>query len=112
MGEALRPVRAGGLAPADPGGERLEASWLRSQEYGVSREEVAPAFTGTLDDGSLFFQCGREVLSDLQRTLVDEPISLMLTDADGLVLNRLSGDRAAARRAPRWSAPGARRRRR
>lgn len=76
---------------------RVVASWQRSQEYGVSMEVVEPVFTGTRDEESLFFECGREVLTDLHRTLTDEPISLMLTDADGLVLNRLSGDTSLLR---------------
>ena len=71
---------------------RVIASWQRSQEYGVSMDAVEPVFTGTYDEESLFFECGQEVLTDLHRTLVDEPIGLMLTDADGLVLNRFSGD--------------------
>ena len=71
---------------------RLLASWQRSQEYGVPLEEVTPVFTGTYDEESLFYECGSTVLGALHRTLVDEPISLMLTDADGLVLSRLSGD--------------------
>jgi transcriptional regulator of acetoin/glycerol metabolism len=77
--------------------DRLLASWQRSQDYGVSLESVEPVFTGTYDEGSLFFECGQEVLTNLHRTLANEPISLMLTDADGLVLNRLSGDAALLR---------------
>lgn len=88
---------AGAVEQGRPVPERLMASWQRSQEYGVSLESVDPAFTGTYDQESLFFECGREVLTALYRTLVDEPISLMLTDADGLVLNRLSGDAALLR---------------
>ena len=57
-------------------------------------EEVEPVFTGTDDFGSLFFQCGNEVLADLHSTLAGEPVSLMLTDAEGVVLSRLSGDRS------------------
>lgn len=77
--------------------DRLMASWQRSQDYGVPLEAIEPVFTGTYDEESLFFECGREVLTDLHRTLVNEPISLMLTDADGLVLNRLSGDTSLLR---------------
>lgn len=77
--------------------DRLLASWQRSEEYGVPLESVEPVFTGTHDEESLFFECGREVLTALHRTLVNEPISLMLTDADGLVLNRLSGDSSLLR---------------
>jgi transcriptional regulator of acetoin/glycerol metabolism len=71
---------------------RLLASWQRSEEYGVPQEGVEPVFTGTEDLGSLFYQCGSEVLLDLHRTLANEPVSMMLTDSDGVVLNRVSGD--------------------
>ena len=84
-------VDASALAP------RVRASWQRSQEYGVSVEEVDPVFSGAYDQESLFFQCGQEVLDDLHRTLVGEPVSLMLTDPVGLVLNRLSGDQQLLR---------------
>jgi len=76
---------------------RLVASWQRSEEYGVPLDSVDPVFAGTYDEQSLFFQCGHEVLTALHRTLAAEPVSLMLTDADGLVLNRLSGDHALLR---------------
>jgi sigma-54 dependent transcriptional regulator, acetoin dehydrogenase operon transcriptional activator AcoR len=86
---------------ADPQGfsalpRRLMASWQRSEDYGISLEAVKPVFMGTERAGAdddLFVQCGNEVLSDLHRTLAGEPVSMMLTDADGVVLSRLSGDR-------------------
>ncbi|MGZ6777428.1 MAG: AAA-type ATPase lid domain-containing protein [Mycobacterium sp.] len=74
--------------------DRLLASWQRSEDYGIPLEAVEPVFTGTDDLSSLFFRCGNEVLADLHRTLANEPVSLMLTDAEGVVLSRLSGDRA------------------
>jgi transcriptional regulator of acetoin/glycerol metabolism len=73
--------------------DRLLASWQRSEDYGIPLDVVEPAFTGTDDLSSLFFLCGNEVLVDLHRTLANEPVSLMLTDAEGVVLSRLSGDR-------------------
>ena len=73
--------------------QRLLASWQRSEDYGIPLDGVDPVFTGTDHVGSLFYQCGNEVLVDLQRTLAGEPVSLMLTDADGVVLSRMSGDR-------------------
>ena len=88
-------TRADAAVPRVP--SRLMASWQRSEEYGVPLESIEPTFTGTFDEASLFFECGREVLTQLHRTLINEPISLMLTDADGLVLNRLSGDTALLR---------------
>ncbi|MCY7395993.1 MAG: hypothetical protein LH468_07555 [Nocardioides sp.] len=94
-GELAREVTGSSEPPAVP--SRVAASWQRSQEYGVSVDDIEPVFTGTYDDESLFFECGRDVLTDLHRTLADEPISLMLTDADGLVLNRISGDTSLLR---------------
>lgn len=73
------------------------ASWRRSEDYGVSLEVVEPVFTGSFDQESLFYECGAEVLTALHQTLANEPISLMLTDADGIVLNRLSGDSSLLR---------------
>ncbi|PPB49517.1 Fis family transcriptional regulator [Arthrobacter pityocampae] len=72
--------------------KRLSASWRRSEEYGVSAEEVDPSWSGAAPTDSLFFECGHEVLTALRSTLADEPVSLMLSDADGLLLLRLSGD--------------------
>ena len=77
--------------------ERLVASWQRSEDYGVPLDDIEPSFVGTLNDESLFYECGHQVLTGLHQTLVNEPVSLMLTDADGLVLNRMSGDTALLR---------------
>lgn len=73
---------------------RIAASWQRSAAFGASLDEVAPSFSGAVDDGSLFYRCGVEVLGGLQETLANEPISLMLTDPDGVVLNRLCHERS------------------
>ena len=85
-----RPAARGAPGPLD----RLLASWQRSEDYGVPLDAVEPVFTGTDDLSSLFFQCGNEVLADLHRTLANEPVSMMLTDAEGVVL---SGCRATTR---------------
>lgn len=77
--------------------KRLLASWQRSEEYGVSPEEVDPMWAGSAETDSLFFQCGQEVLTGLYSTLANEPLSLMLTDANGLLLNRFSGDTSLLR---------------
>jgi hypothetical protein len=86
-----------GSLDAGPVSGRVIASWQRSEDYGVPLESVEPFFAGTRRDDSLFSQCGNEVLTGLHETLSNEPISLMLTDADGLVLNRLSGDTSLLR---------------
>lgn len=76
---------------------RLAASWRRSAGYGVSLDAVSPTFAGGVDDGSLFYECGQEVLRGLHGTLADEPVSLMLTDSEGLVLSRVCGERGMLR---------------
>ncbi|MCZ2860680.1 GAF domain-containing protein [Blastococcus sp. VKM Ac-2987] len=71
---------------------RLRASWRRSQLYGVPPEQVLPCFTGSVDTGSLLYECGSEVLTGLHATIANEPVSLMIADREGLVLTRLCSD--------------------
>lgn len=94
----------GGAVPVS---SRLTASWRRSAGYGVSLDAVNPVFAGQVDDGSLFFECGQEVLRGLHATLADEPVSLMLTDSAGLVLSRMCNDTTLLRALDRvYLAPG------
>ncbi|WP_448616851.1 helix-turn-helix domain-containing protein [Modestobacter sp. URMC 112] len=90
-----RPATGGPVARTP--GPRVQASWVRSERYGVSPEEVAPVFSGAPLTDSLFYRCGAEVLDRLHGTLADEPVGLMITDAEGLVLGRWSNDRDITR---------------
>jgi sigma-54 dependent transcriptional regulator, acetoin dehydrogenase operon transcriptional activator AcoR len=72
---------------------RVRASWARSERYGVSPEAVEAVYSPALSTDSLFYECGAEVLGRLHGTLAAEPVGLMITDAEGLVLARWSGDR-------------------
>ena len=76
---------------------RLRASWRRSEQYGVPPDAVPPLFTGSVDTGSLLHECASQVLTGLQATIANEPVSLMVADADGLVLARLCSDAAMRR---------------
>jgi transcriptional regulator of acetoin/glycerol metabolism len=76
---------------------RLRASWRRSEQYGVPHDEVLPVFIGSLDSGSLLYECASHVLTALQSTIANEPVSLMVADRDGLVLARLCSDAAILR---------------
>ncbi|MFP5372233.1 MAG: helix-turn-helix domain-containing protein [Actinomycetes bacterium] len=80
-----------------PAAPRLRASWRRSEQYGVPQDEVVPVFTGTVDTGSLLHDCASQVLTGLQSTIANEPVSLMVADRDGLVLARLCTDSAILR---------------
>ncbi|MGI8311454.1 GAF domain-containing protein [Saccharopolyspora hattusasensis] len=96
-----RPGRAAGISP------RLRASWRRSERYGLSVDEMRPAFTGSVDTDSLLYECGQEVLRGLQTTLANEPVSMMVTDSDGLVLSRMCEDTSINRSLDRvYLAPG------
>lgn len=77
--------------------DRVAASWRRSEDYGVAPRDAPAVFAGTRGEDTLFAACGREVLADLHETLADEPVGLVLTDADGLVLERRSGDASLLR---------------
>ncbi|MFF5585744.1 GAF domain-containing protein [Streptomyces hygroscopicus] len=86
---------------------RLRASWQRSRRYGVTPEEMQPVFTGAVDTESLLYECGHEVLQGLRTTLADEPVSMMITSSDGLVLCRLCDDASINRSLDRVNlAPG------
>ncbi|MFE7075077.1 GAF domain-containing protein [Streptomyces sp. NPDC057620] len=76
---------------------RLQASWLRSRRYGLTPEDLQPVFTGSVDTGCLLYECGHEVLQGLKDTLANEPVSMMLTGSDGLVLSRLCSDSSVSR---------------
>jgi sigma-54 dependent transcriptional regulator, acetoin dehydrogenase operon transcriptional activator AcoR len=101
--EQLAVARGGAMAVTS----RLSASWRRSESYGVSLDAVNPVFAGQVDDGSLFYECGQEVLQGLHVTLANEPISLMLTDNAGLVLSRMCNESALLQALDRvYLAPG------
>jgi hypothetical protein len=70
----------------------VQASWQRSERYGVSPEEVVPVFVDGVPTDSLFYECGAEVVRGLHGTLAGEPVGFMLTDAQGLVLARWCDD--------------------
>lgn len=76
---------------------RLRASWRRSEQYGVPHDAVVPVFTGSVDSGSLLYECASHVLTGLQSTIANEPVSLIVADRDGLVLARLCSDGAILR---------------
>ena len=94
-GGRLPDARSGSARVMAP--RRLRASWQRSRTYGVSPDRVQPVFVGSVETDDLLYECGSEVLRGLASTVSGEPISFMVTDADGLVLLRLSEDNTILR---------------
>ena len=99
MDEAMRTERerVSSERPLASISSRVAASWRRSADYGVPLDDVRPSFAGAVDDGSLFAESGREVVRQLQESLAGEPVSVMLVDADGLVLRREGEERRLLR---------------
>lgn len=70
----------------------MRASWDRSARYCVPTEAVQAPFVSDWPTDSLLYECGARVLEGLSLTLSGEPLSMMLTDPEGLVLLRLCAD--------------------
>ena len=75
-------------------------SWPRGSAARTTASRSRPS-TGVLRHATTRSRCSSSAAARCSptctATLADEPISLMLTDADGLVLNRLSGDTSLLR---------------
>jgi sigma-54 dependent transcriptional regulator, acetoin dehydrogenase operon transcriptional activator AcoR len=68
------------------------ASWWRSRQWHVAADRVDLDYLHEPDLETRLVRGARPVLSKLHEELSGQPISIILTDADGLVLARLTGD--------------------
>ncbi len=71
----------------------IAASWRRAVDHRVDADEVHPSFFADLDDQGLLARSSRPVLAQLAEQLADDPLGILLTDAQGRVIERLSHDR-------------------
>jgi len=80
--------------PVDSGAVRkpILASWWRSREWRVAADRVNLDYLHEPDLESALARSARPVLRKLHEDLSGQPISIILTDSDGLVLARLTGD--------------------
>lgn len=80
--------------PVAPGVVRppILASWKRSRLWDVSTERPEPPFDADLDLDTLLTRAGDLVLADVAEQLAAEPVSLILCDSRGTVLQRRTGD--------------------
>ena len=81
--------------PVNPAAVRepILASWSRSREWNVAADRLDPTFLGPPDLDSALARAAEPVLRNLHEQLEGQPISIVLTDANGLVLLRFTGDR-------------------
>ena len=73
--------------------EPILASWWRSREWRIAADRLDLSYLGAPDLGTTLARAAEPVLRHLHEQLEGQPISIILTDATGLVLRRLTGDR-------------------
>jgi sigma-54 dependent transcriptional regulator, acetoin dehydrogenase operon transcriptional activator AcoR len=73
--------------------EPILASWWRSRDWRVAADRLDLSYLGAPDLGTTLARAAEPVLRHLHDQLDGQPISIILTDATGLVLRRLTGDR-------------------
>jgi transcriptional regulator of acetoin/glycerol metabolism len=95
-GDRLASARDRFLAaqPVDPASVRepILASWWRSREWNVAADRLDLEYLRQPDLESVLARGAGPVLRRLHEQLDGQPISVILTDAAGLVLYRLTGD--------------------
>jgi sigma-54 dependent transcriptional regulator, acetoin dehydrogenase operon transcriptional activator AcoR len=81
--------------PVDPAvvREPILASWWRSRDWRVAANRLDLSYLGAPDLETNLARAAEPVLRHLHEQLDGQPISIILTDATGLVLRRLTGDR-------------------
>jgi sigma-54 dependent transcriptional regulator, acetoin dehydrogenase operon transcriptional activator AcoR len=72
--------------------EPILASWRRSRDWRVAADRIDLRFVRDPDPETVVARGAEPVLRHLHEQLAGQPISIILTDANGLVLNRLTGD--------------------
>ena len=116
---ATRPTAADGLVRArtsflvddevEAGAVRdtILASWTRSREWDVDTDDVELSCEFDPEPDSPLTRAAEPVLADVADQLAGEPVSVILTDADGVVLERRTGDSALHQHLDQvWLAPG------
>ena len=78
----------------DPGQVRdtILASWWRSRRWNVAADRIDLAYTGDPDLDTPLTRSALPVLRNLREHLEGQPISVILTDAAGVVLTRMRAD--------------------
>ena len=81
--------------PIGPGQVRdtVLASWRRSREWNVAAGHIGLSYVRDPDLDTPLTRNALPVLRDLRENLEGQPISIMLTDARGVLLSRLTADR-------------------
>jgi transcriptional regulator of acetoin/glycerol metabolism len=73
--------------------EPILASWWRSREWRIAANRLDLSYLGAPNLDTTLARAAEPVLRHLHEQLDGQPISIILTDATGLVVRRLTGDR-------------------
>jgi sigma-54 dependent transcriptional regulator, acetoin dehydrogenase operon transcriptional activator AcoR len=95
--------------PVEPGQVRdtILASWRRSREWHVAANHIDLPYVRDPDLDTPLTRTALPVLQNLRENLQGEPVSVILTDAHGMALSRLTADRDLERHLDRVQlAPG------
>ena len=74
--------------------EPILASWTRSRLWHVPVDHLDVPFEADLDGESALLRAARPVLAEAAEQFASEPVSVILCDANGVVLTRDTGDAA------------------
>jgi len=72
--------------------DTILASWWRSRRWNVAADHIDLSYTGEPDLDTTLTRSAMPVLRSLRENLESQPISVILTDASGVVLSRLAAD--------------------
>ena len=87
--------------------EPILASWTRSRLWHVPVDHLDVPFEADLDGESALLRAARPVLAQAAEQFTSEPVSVILCDANGVVLTRDTGDERLEKSLDRvWLAPG------
>lgn len=87
--------------------EPILASWTRSRLWHVPVDHLDVPFEADLDGESTLLRAARPVLAEAAEQFTSEPVSVILCDANGVVLTRDTGDTRLEASLDRvWLAPG------
>ena len=87
--------------------EPIVASWQRSRDFHVATEHLELSYAPNADRAGALVHSADPVVAEASQQFADEPVSVILTDADGVVLQRHTGDSRLARHLDKvYLAPG------
>jgi transcriptional regulator of acetoin/glycerol metabolism len=86
------------VAANQPVRNSIRVSWQRSEASLVDADRPAPAYFDGLDFDTTLTRAARPVIDALSSELTNEPVCIILTDANGIVLDRRGGDPSLIRR--------------